>query len=236
MVKAPHIEVLVFEGCPHAESALEMTRRVVDRLCSGAQVEKIEVDTEEKAAALGFLGSPSIRVDGRDVEGKTTTLGALCCRTYEGGSGVPPEWMVEAAVLRALKPSGILFLCVANSARSQMAEGMARSIAPEGVKVWSAGSRPAAQVRPEAVVVMREIGIDIAHQKSKAINEIPTTEVDAVITLCAEEECPVFPGKVARVHWSLPDPAAVSGSEEERLNAFRATRDELSRRLALLLA
>jgi protein-tyrosine-phosphatase len=125
---------------------------------------------------------------------------------------------------------GILFLCVANSARSQIAEGIARLLAPSGVKVWSAGSRPTS-VRPEAIAVLLEIGIDISNSHSKPVSEIPPAEVDTVITLCAEEECPLFLGKAARLHWGLPDPAATVGSETERLNAFRKTRDELQRRI-----
>lgn len=130
---------------------------------------------------------------------------------------------------------GVLFLCVANSARSQIAEGVARSMVPAGIKVWSAGSRPTS-VRPEAIAVLKEIGIDIAHHRSKDVSEIPSAEVDTVITLCGEEECPLFLGKATRLHWGLPDPAAVQGSEQERLNAFRSTRDELRRRIAAFLA
>ena len=130
---------------------------------------------------------------------------------------------------------GILFLCVANSARSQIAEGVARSMLPAGTKVWSAGSRPTS-VRPEAIAVLKEIGIDISHHRSKAVAEIPAAEVDTVITLCGEEECPLFLGKATRLHWGLPDPAAVQGSEQDRLNAFRGTRDELRRRLEAFLA
>ena len=130
---------------------------------------------------------------------------------------------------------GILFLCLANSARSQMAEGIARSLVPPEIKVWSAGSRPT-RVRPEAITVLGEIGIDISGQSSKAVSEIPAHEVDTVITLCSEEECPLFLGQARRLHWSLPDPAAVQGSDQERLAAFRRTRDELRRRIAAFLA
>lgn len=227
------IEVLVFEGCPHAGSAIELARAVAGRIEPSITVERVEVDTPEKAAEIGFLGSPSIRVNGTDVEGKSTSQGALCCRTYEGGAGVPPEWFLEAAVLKALRPRGILFLCVANSARSQMAEGIARAFLPPEPRVWSAGSRPM-QVRPEAIAVLAEIGIDISDHRSKAVSEIPAGEVDTVITLCGEEECPLFLGKARRLHWGLPDPAAVAGDEQARLAAFRATRDELRRRLMLL--
>lgn len=127
-----------------------------------------------------------------------------------------------------MRSTGILFLCVANSARSQMAEGIARSLAPPGVRVWSAGSNPTA-VRPEAIAVLREAGIEIEGHRSKHVSEIPAGEIDLVVTLCAEEECPVFLGKAERLHWGLPDPAAAP--EPERLGAFRAIRDELIDRI-----
>lgn len=236
MSAVPRIEVLVFEGCPNAERALEIARRVAGGLAPGATVERVEVDTPEQATAIGFLGSPSIRVNGVDVEGRRAAPGTLGCRIYEDGVGVPPEWMVEAAVLRALEPRDILFLCVANSARSQMAEGIARSLAPAGVRVSSAGSEPAA-VKPEAIAVLREIGIDISHHQSKSIAALPNAgTVDAVITLCAEEVCPLFLRRVPQVHWAFPDPAAAPGGAQERLAAFRAVRDELQRRLSFLFA
>ena len=128
---------------------------------------------------------------------------------------------------------GILFLCVANSARSQMAEGIARALFPADVKVWSAGSRPT-RVRPEAIAVLKEIGIDISGHRSKSVSEIPATEVDTVITLCGEEECPLFLGQATRLHWGLPDPAACDAhaSAEDVLAKFRAVRDELRIRIA----
>lgn len=227
------IEVLVFDGCPHAESALELAESVARDLGPGISVERIAVESAEAASRLNFLGSPSLRVNGEDVEGRSTSHGSLSCRTYAGGAGVPPAWLVEAAVLRAIAPRGYLFLCVANSARSQMAEGIARSLMPAGTNVWSAGSHPTS-VRPEAITVLQEIGIDISRHRSKAFAEIPADEVDVVITLCAEEECPVFLGAAKRLHWGLPDPAAVNGSTEARLAAFRETRDELRRRLEAL--
>jgi arsenate reductase len=228
------VEVLVFEGCPHAGAALALIREVAARLAPGASVDRVDVDTPEKAATLGFLGSPSVRVNGEDLERRSASRGTLCCRTY-AGEGMPSEWMVEAAILRALKPEGILFLCVANSARSQMAEGIARSLAPARVRILSAGSRPT-QVRPEAVAVLGEIGIDISRYRSKAVSEIPAHGIDTVITLCDEEACPIFAGKARRLHWGLPDPGALQGSEEDRFDAFRRTRDELRRRIGALFA
>ncbi len=130
---------------------------------------------------------------------------------------------------------GILFLCVANSARSQMAEGIARAVLPAQVKVWSAGSRPAS-VRPEAIAVLREIGIDISRHRSKGVAEIPAAEVDTVVTLCGEEECPVFLGTARRLHWGMPDPARQDPAlpAEEVLARFRAARDEIRARIERL--
>ena len=151
----------------------------------------------------------------------------------QGDPETRPQWHVEAVSLREMAPRGVLFLCVANSARSQLAEGIARSLAPAGVTVWSAGSQPT-RVRPEAIAALAEIGIDISGHRSKPVSEIPAAQVDVVITLCGEEECPVFLGKARRLHWGLPDPAAVAGREEARAAAFRRTRDELRRRLGVV--
>jgi arsenate reductase len=129
----------------------------------------------------------------------------------------------------------VLFLCVANSARSQMAEGIARALAPASVKISSAGSQPS-RLNPLAVKALAEVGIDISTHTSKSVNDIPPGDVDAVITLCGEEVCPVFLGKALRVHWGLPDPAHTGSTEEERLQAFRDVRDELRRRLAIVFA
>jgi arsenate reductase (thioredoxin) len=140
-------------------------------------------------------------------------------------------WQREAEELRRLSPRHILFLCVANSARSQMAEGIARSLAAKGVKISSAGSKPS-KVNPLAIRALDEIGIDIRSHRSKIVDEIDPADVDAVITLCAEEVCPVFLGKAHRLHWGLPDPAGAGANEQEQLQAFRNVRDELRRRLA----
>lgn len=135
---------------------------------------------------------------------------------------------------RAL-PKGVLFLCVHNSARSQMAEGWARKLLPPTVKAYSAGSAPTS-LNPYAVRVMQEAGIDLNAKRAKGLSEIPMSEVDLVITLCAEQECPVLPGNVRRESWALPDPAATGGTEDEVEAAFRRARDELKRRIESLLA
>ncbi|MBP9145140.1 MAG: arsenate reductase ArsC [Thermoanaerobaculia bacterium] len=129
---------------------------------------------------------------------------------------------------------GVLFLCVANSARSQMAEGIARQLAGERLRVQSAGSAPS-QVNPLAIRALGEIGVETSGQRSKSVDEIDRATVDTVITLCAEEVCPVFLGTVRRLHWPLPDPAGHDEGEEASLERFRSVRDELSRRIAAWL-
>jgi arsenate reductase len=143
------------------------------------------------------------------------------------------SWIAEAEELRRLAPRHLLFLCVANSARSQMAEGVARSLAPAGVTVSSAGSKPS-KVNPLAVRALDEIGIDIRSHHSKSVDTIPAGGVEAVITLCAEEVCPIFLGKAHRIHWGLPDPAGNGATEEAQLQSFRDVRDELRRRLSVV--
>jgi arsenate reductase len=126
----------------------------------------------------------------------------------------------------------VLILCTGNSARSQMAEGLLRRSGGMGYEVFSAGTKPAG-VNPLAIEAMREKGIDISKQRSKSVAEFAGQEFAIVITVCdnAAEECPVFPGAPQRMHWSLPDPAAVSGTQEEKLGAFRKVRDELEQRI-----
>ena len=128
-------------------------------------------------------------------------------------------------------PKGILFLCVANSARSQMAEGIARSMAPPGTRIYSAGSRPRA-VHPLAVQVLADIGIDISDAESTDVDTVDEDKVDMVITLCEEEICPIWLGVGMMFHWPLPDPAAVR--EKDRLHAFRLIRNEIKIRLEQL--
>ena len=129
----------------------------------------------------------------------------------------------------------LLFLCVANSARSQLAEGLARQLVPMSVGVHSAGSQPG-RLHPLAVAVLEEVGIDISHHHSKTLNEIPADRIAKVITLCAEEVCPIFPGDVEILHWPMTDPAALEGSKAETLARFRSTRDAIGTRLSELFA
>jgi arsenate reductase len=130
----------------------------------------------------------------------------------------------------------VLVLCTANSARSQMAEGLLRHDFGERIEVSSAGAYPTT-VRPEAVTVMREIGIDISTHRSKHVDEFRGQQFDDVVTVCsaAEERCPVFPGRARRHHRDFLDPAASRGSEEERLGAYRRVRDELRQWLSQVI-
>lgn len=131
----------------------------------------------------------------------------------------------------------VLILCAGNSARSQMAEGLLRNLAGDQMDVYSAGSKPS-MVNPLAIQVMAERDIDISRQRSKHLNEFLQQPFDEVITVCdqAAEVCPIFPGKAHRIHWSFPDPAAVMGSEAERLQAFRQVRDSIEAQLRASIA
>jgi|SRR5436190_23891375 len=129
----------------------------------------------------------------------------------------------------------VLFLCTGNSARSQMAEGLLRSLGGDRFEVSSAGTI-ASFVRPQAIAVMNELGIDISHHRSKSIDEFVDDHLDFVITVCdhAKQHCPTFPRPAKRAHWSIDDPVG-AGSEAEELTAFRRARDELRERIIAFL-
>ena len=140
--------------------------------------------------------------------------------------------MLWAGVLRVtlklpLKPR-VLILCTGNSARSQMGEAILRQLAENRFEVVSAGTHPSS-VHPLAIEAMREVEMDISGQRSKSVDEFRGQEFEAVITVCdqARDACPAFAGRAARVHYNIPDPAAVQGTQEEKLEAFRRARDLL---------
>lgn len=126
----------------------------------------------------------------------------------------------------------VLILCTGNSARSQMAEGLLRHIAGDRLEVYSAGT-VASFVRPQAIAVMNEVGIDISHHQSKSLDQFTHDNFDYVITVCdhANQHCPTFPGSVKRIHWSIDDPVGAT----DQLGAFRRARDELQARIRTLL-
>ena len=122
----------------------------------------------------------------------------------------------------------VLILCTGNSARSQMAEGLLKHITKGEYEVYSAGTRPSI-VRPEAIKVLSEIGIDISDNKSKSVDEFTDKEIDYVLTVCdnAKKNCPYFPAKTKLIHHSFEDPADAAGDEKARLSIFRKVRDEI---------
>jgi arsenate reductase len=127
-----------------------------------------------------------------------------------------------------MRKKRVLVLCTGNSARSQMAEGLLRHDAGDRFDVESAGLNPG-QVRPEAIAVMKEIGMDISAHRSKHVDEFAGQQFDYVLSVCdnANESCPVLPGQGERLHRSFEDPAALQGGEQERLARFRRVRDEI---------
>jgi arsenate reductase len=126
----------------------------------------------------------------------------------------------------------VLVLCTHNSARSQMAEGLLRALAPDRFDVASAGTE-ATRVHPLAIRAMDELGIDLRGHRSKTVDTLLGEPWDVVITVCdsANERCPIFPGPTTQLHWSFEDPSAATGTEDERLAVFRRVRDAIDARL-----
>jgi len=137
-----------------------------------------------------------------------------------------------------MKQQRVLVLCTGNSARSQMAEGLLRHDAGDRFEVFSAGVDPAARVRPEAIAVMQELGIDISGHRAKHLDEFAGQKFNYVLTVCdnAKEACPIFPGQTVTIHHCFLDPAAFDGSEEERIALFRRVRDEIRQYLRIFPA
>lgn len=140
---------------------------------------------------------------------------------------------VRPAAFVTRPPEKLLFLCIHNASRSQIAEGFARTMAPPGAVVMSAGSEPRG-LHPLAIEVMAEVGIDISHHASKSLADVDWRSADTVVTLCAEDAqaCPTVEAEVRRVFWLLPDPSLVP--KEQQLDAFREVRDEIRWRIASL--
>lgn len=139
--------------------------------------------------------------------------------------------------MAGLRFDSVLFLCVANSARSQMAEGLARHLFGDAVRVQSAGSKPS-RVNPYAIDAMAKLGISLEGQVSKAVDQIDPSSVDLIVTLCAEEVCPIFLGHAARLHWPIADPDRRDEglTHEQRLGHFETARDQIRGRLDVLAA
>jgi ArsR family transcriptional regulator, arsenate/arsenite/antimonite-responsive transcriptional repressor / arsenate reductase (thioredoxin) len=180
--------------------------------------------------------------DGRDVYysldlDRLRQLYLETARNLHPGLAEPVEAPPRRRPTRKRAFSRVLFLCTHNSARSQMAEGILRSLAGDRFEVESAGTQPS-RVHPLAVETMTKRGIDISHQRSKHMDEVASRGFDYVITVCdcASEVCPVFTGRPERIHWSIPDPSAVEGGEPVRLAAFERAADDLLTRTRYFVA
>jgi len=179
--------------------------------------------------------------DGRDVYysldlDKFKSLYLRAGENLHPGVRVPAEAVQPRTALRNRPPTRVLFLCTHNSARSQMAEGILRHLGGKRVEVFSAGSEPTA-IQPLAIKVMDDLHIDLRQQRSKNMSEFINQSFDTIITVCdrVRETCPVFPGDPELIHWSFPDPVAVTGNASARERAFRETALQLTTRINYLL-
>ena len=189
----------------------------------------------------GLLREQRSIADGREIY-YTLDLGRMRSLYSEVGESLHPalsnERMPADARLNSEMndPIRVLFLCTHNSARSQMAEGILRSRSNSQIEVFSAGTE-ATRVHPLAIRAMQELHIDISSQYSKSLAQFIDQDFDYIITVCdrAKESCPLFPGDPVRIHWSIPDPADATGSDQERYQAFKQASIELSTRISYLL-
>jgi arsenate reductase len=201
-------------------------------------IEMVNVPDAESARQEGFLGSPSIQINGLDIEAdRRADPPCYGCRVYANGEPVPPEDLIRTALRRSVGPKlKVLFLCTGNSCRSQMAEGWARHLKGDVINAYSAGIETHG-LNPNAVKVMAEAGVDISGHKSKRVDEVEDVVFDYVVTVCghANETCPMWlKGKAKVVHVGFGDPPALARElaakgfgEQVQLDCYRRVRDEI---------
>ena len=230
------VKLLQVDGCPTAPKVLDRLRTLLAGESVQADIEVITVRDENDAIRHRFMGSPSIIINGYDIEiERRHDKPAFGCRIYEtmnGPSGMPEDSLITDAIRRAANPSlKVLFLCTGNSCRSQMAEGWTRFLKGDMIDAASAGIETHG-LNPRAVAVMAEAGLDISGHRSENVNDMLHIPFDYVITLCghAFENCPYFPGKAKVLHVGFDDPpklAADAATVKEALSHYRRVRDEI---------
>ena len=231
-----HIRLLTFKGCPSGPQTAELLNKVLAEEGIEVPVEIVDVPDLESAIKERSLGSPSIQIDGVDIElARRNDSPCHGCRLYKGDSGptgLPPKELIREAIRCATRSkTTILFLCTGNSCRSQMAEGWARHLKPGAIEAYSAGIETHG-LNPLAVQVMAEAGADISSQRSKHVDELKHMVFDYVVTVCghANEHCPMFPGRTKVIHVGFDDPPALAkevADEREVLNIYRRVRDDI---------
>ena len=231
-----NIRLLLIKDCPSGSATLELLQSVLDRENIVEPVEVVEIPDLNAAVRERFFGSPSIQINGLDIEmARRGEMPGYTCRIYQTGSGksgIPTENLILEAINRARIPKlKVLFLCTGNSCRSQMAEGWARHLRDDLIEPFSAGIETHG-VDPLSVRVMAEVGVDISGQTSENVKKVMNIKFDYVITVCshAYETCPVFPGNTTVIHRDFDDPPALAKNlekESEILEQYRRVRDEI---------
>lgn len=232
-----NIRFLYLAGCPGMGPALDRLRKVMEAERVDGAIERVEIPGPEAASRERLLGSPSIQVNGLDIEeGRRADPPGFGCRIYPDGTPVPPEDMIRGALHRARGPRRkVLFLCTGNSCRSQIAEGWARALKGDVLEAYSAGIETHG-LNPHAIAVMAEAGVDISGQRSERVDDLMDLGLDVVVTVCghAHETCPRFPGRTRVVHVGFDDPprlarelAARGADEAAQLDGYRRVRDEI---------
>ena len=230
------IRLLLFSEFPNGEKARKRLAGILREEGIDDSIQIVEITSAEVAERERSLGSPSIQINGLDIEqARRGDLPSHSCRIYEtdtGPAGLPTEDMIRQAIERARGSKlKVLFLCTGNSCRSQMAEGWARHLKGDVVEAYSAGIETHG-LNPSAVKVMAEAGVDISDHQSKTVDDLMDVPFDYVVTVCghANETCPMFPGKAKIIHVGFDDPPALAkdaGTEAEALDCYRRVRDEI---------
>ncbi len=226
------LELLYTPGCPNLQKVRDLLREILHSLGLNLSPREIEVSDPGQAEAEAFPGSPTIRLDGQDLEPESARTVASGCRIYKTGTGVPDGQLLKFKIAQAAGLKTVLFICTGNAVRSQMAEALVNHFLKGRWAAFSAGFLPAG-ISPLVVKALKEIGIDAARQPTKHLDLFTGLTFDRVITLCSDADrmCAFYPAYGNRVHLPYTDPLTLSTFGVGWKSLFRKLREDMKKRL-----
>ncbi len=226
-----NIELLYIKDCPNFRKVRRLIHDTVGSLGIKISLRKIEIESEDDSKKYSFPGSPTIRINGEDVEPETASATALTCRIYNNGTGLPDREILKCKIAKAAGIKTVLFVCTGNAVRSQIAEAVVNHFLKDRWVAFSAGIMPM-EVNKDVIKVMQEIGIDISKNRSKHIDIFKNCSFDRIITLCSDADrlCLTYPVYDEKDRIVFHDPIS-AGFGFGQLSLLRKLRDEIKKSL-----
>ncbi len=222
------INLLYIKGCPNFRDARRLIHDTLKSLGIKTPLKKIEIKSDDEAKKHSFPGSPTIGINGEDIEPETAGITGMICRIYSNGTGLPDREVLKCKIAKASGFKTVLFLCTGNAVRSQIAEAVVNHFLKGAWAAFSAGIMPMA-VNPDVIAVMKEIGIDVSGSRSKHVDLFKNCRFDRVITLCSDADrlCISYPVHDEKDRIIFHDPLSSYGFRFGSKKLYRKLRDEI---------